>query len=112
MNRILTFKNVKLNIGHIEGNKAVADRITENYALSNIDIEITRKYFNLQNECIIECDLKSTYGMIGYLLNIPFGDLYYLFSEKQTVTKEEILHRLIEEDVIKNIVLNNLKELR
>ena len=39
--------------------------------------------------------------MIGYLLNIPFGDLYYLFSEKQTVTKEEILHRLIEEEVIK-----------
>ena len=41
MNRILTFKNVKLNIGHIEGNKAVADRIIENYALSNIDIELS-----------------------------------------------------------------------
>ena len=79
---------------------------------SNIDIEVNKKYFNLQNECIIECDLKSTYGMIGYLLNIPFGDLYYLFSEKQTITKEEILHRLIEEEVIKDIVLNNLKELR
>ena len=86
--------------------------IIEKYALSNIDIDVTKKYFNLQNECIVECDLKSTYGMIGYLLNIPFGDLYYLFSEKQTVTKEEILHRLIEEDVIKDIILNNLKELR
>ena len=75
MNRILTFKNVKLNLGHIEGNKAVADRIIEKYALSNIDIDVTKKYFNLQNECIVECDLKSTYGMIGYLLNIPFGDL-------------------------------------
>lgn len=111
MNRILTFKDVKLNLGHIKGNKAVVNRITENYALSNIDIEVTSKYFNLQNECIIECDLKSTYGMIGYLLNIPFRDLYYLFSEKQTVTKEEILHRLIEEDIIKDIILNNLKEL-
>lgn len=110
MNRTLTFKDVKLNIGHIEKNKDVVNRITENYALSNINIVVSKKYFNLRNECIVECDLKATYGMIGYLLNIPFRDLYYLFSEKQTVTKEEILHRLIEEDIIKDIILNNLKE--
>lgn len=112
MNRTLTFKDVKLNIGYLESNKDVKERIIETYAFSSIDIEVSRKYFNLQNECIVECDLKSTYGMIGYLLNIPFRDLYYLFSEKQTVTKEEILHRLIEEDILKDIILNNLKETR
>ena len=112
MNRTLTFKDVKLNIGYLGDNKDVEKKIVENYAFSSISINVSRKYFNLQNECIVECDLKSTYGMIGYLLDIPFRDLYYLFSEKQTVTKEEILHRLIEEDILKDIILNNLKETR
>ena len=112
MNRILTFKDVKLNIGHLGDNKDVEKKIVERYALSSIDIVVYKRYYNLQNECIVECDLKVTYGMIGYLLDIPFRDLYYLFSEKQTVTKEEILHRLIEEDILKDIILNNLKEAR
>ena len=45
-------------------------------------------------------------GLINYLSYLVCGlhiFLYYLFSEKQTITKEEILHRLIEEDIWKQV---------
>ena len=51
MNRILTFKNVKLNIGHIEGNKAVADRIIEIMPDGIIDKRMTYEEY-LDSEVI------------------------------------------------------------
>ena len=107
MNRKLVYKNIMINLGHIDVNE-VLDDIVKNFEQSSIKIQIINRRYEEYN-CYVECNIEVTYKMVTYLLkDISFRDMYYLFSKQQTVTKEEILHRLIERDIIKDLILRKV----
>ena len=102
MKRFITFKDVNIKIGELYKN----ERITEPY---DVNIIVSDVYANLKNEYSITVDCTLSYGTIEKVLGIRKRDLYYLNTSKQTISKEQILSKLMEQEFIKFIVISNLR---
>ncbi len=108
MKRFITFKDVNIKIGELYKNERIKNHIrtTEPY---NVDIIVSDVYANLKNEYSITVDCTLSYGTIEKVLGIRKRDLYYLNTSKQTISKEQILSKLMEQEFIKFIVISNLR---
>lgn len=107
MNKFLSFKDVAIPIDdevvdcpqefcHDKPYDSVLIKIKEFYSSYNFKSDTKTNY--------IVCDIVLSYGTIEKNLGIHKKDLYYLFSEKETITKAEILHELLESGYIEDII--------
>ena len=108
MNRFVTFKDVNVKIGQLYKNEKIENHI-RTYKPYNVDIIVSDVYANLNNEYSITADVTVSYGTIETVLGIRKRDLYYLNTSKQTISKEQILSKLMEQEFIKFIVVSNLR---
>ena len=108
MNRFVTFKDVNIKIGQSYKNEKIENHI-RTYKPYNVDIVVSDVYANLNNEYSITADVTVSYGTIETVLGIRKRDLYYLNTSKQTISKEQILSKLMEQEFIKFIVISNLR---
>lgn len=107
MNRFLSFKDVSLPIDDDVVDCPQEFCHDKPYDSILIKAKYLRTTYNSNSDTItnyIVCDIVMSYGTIERQLGISKRDLYYLFSEKETITKAEILHKLLESGYIEDII--------
>lgn len=107
MNKFLSFKDVTIPIDddildypqefcHDKPYDSILIKVKDLYSSYNPKSDTNTNY--------IVCDIVLSYGTIERQLGISKRDLYYLFSEKETITKAEILHKLLESGYIEDVI--------
>lgn len=111
MNKFLVFKDVDLKIGKLHGNRNVPNKIVINDFMYNIKIYVNDKYVDLHNDAYVNIDVTISYGTLEKVLDISKRDLYYLFSSKETVSKQVILDKLLEQKFLETVLLDNVNNI-